>query len=156
MVDSKVIMRRLGILVLVIGLTTTLSAKDIFGNLMRDGVATFLDAAKLMYYSFKPSGQKERKKKPAEPDEVRAYLKSKGLELAVYNKPIKKEKLAKSLVKRFKLSTGIFTNIFGFDTLYYSDAQKLGIFQRDELGDDILTIGELIKAFIKAEQISLR
>lgn len=148
-------MRRLGILVLVIGLTTTLSSEGIFGNLVQDGVATFLDAAKLMYYSFKPSGQKERKKKPAEP-EVRAYLKSKGLELAVSNKPIKKEKLAKSLVKRFKLSTGIFTKIFGWDSLYYSDAQKLGLFQRNEIGDDILTTGELIKAFIKAEQISLR
>ncbi len=152
-------------LVLVLGLTffgSEVQARDIISGLMKDSVATFFDAATLIYYSFrsnnkKPAAQKQQPAPPAEkaqPEQIKKYLRAKGLNLSFDSRPISRQSFAKTLIKRFKLDTSLSTDLLGWDSLYFSDAQSLGIFNQGEKGTGILSTRSMLKAFFKAKKAS--
>ncbi|MDH5718209.1 MAG: hypothetical protein OEZ22_11320 [Spirochaetia bacterium] len=147
-----------------------LIAKDVFTDLMKESVATFWDAAKLIYHSFNPieyiknrEFEKERENNLSENqknnlsvDEVKKYLLEQGFEIPTDNQPITRKQFAKTLLTRFELPTSLFTDIFGTDNMYFSDAIKLGIFSSNLNGNESITTRELLQSFIRAENISIK
>ncbi|MCS6983956.1 MAG: hypothetical protein NZM25_02360 [Leptospiraceae bacterium] len=133
---------------------TPILGKDIFTRLMGDSVATASDAAELLYYSIKAifTGQ-ETDIDPQERQEMERLLKERGLMDEIGNKPLRRGTLARALMEHFQLTKSFLTRLLGFESLYYQDAVKLGLFD-DNLGADAnLTTRELLRAYLKAESL---
>lgn len=122
---------------------------------MGDSVATVSDAAELMYYSalslFK--NQKENNPNYTEQREMELWLKERGIQIEAKNQPIRRGTLARALIERFQLAKSFFTQIFGFESLYYKDAVRLGLFSEDLPSEATLTTRELLQAYLKAESL---
>lgn len=146
-------------LVLFLGILSSVHSRDLVSEFMKGKVATFMDAASLLYYSFqsvtnkKDNTKKENKKSP---EEIKKFLKHKGIDVSLDSRPITRKEFAKTLIKRFNLETSYVTDIFGGLDNYFEDAVDLGIFERNHRGNENLTTKELFSAYMKAEKISRR
>ena len=141
-------------------------AKDLLSGFFKNTVATFEDAAELLYNSLNTTRLAENKKKQAEFKKriaVSKHQEEKALKsLHKYLKenkinssqPILKEDFAKLLFKRFeKLPVSFLTKTLQFSVLYFKDAQTLHIFKKAEAPTETLTIKEMVNAFLKADQL---
>ncbi|MDH5719799.1 MAG: hypothetical protein OEZ13_04165 [Spirochaetia bacterium] len=150
---------------LTLAFTTQVSAKDFLSDLMKEGVATFLDTAKLIYYSFNPvdyvnnsdsNKDNEENSNNQEPneDDLKKFLEEKGIPLPTDEQPITRKQTAKTMMIRFDLPISLLTRIFGTENMYFSDATKLGLFSSGVYGDENMTTRELLSIFLRAEKIS--
>jgi len=154
-------------------LGSTVHSKDIIAELMQGTVATVADAARLLYYSFNPftnnasNGKKNIKNREklnsqvqkllssnVSQQELSRFLKKRGIEIVVSNQAITRAQFAKTIMRRFELDKSFMTSVLGWESLYYSDAQQLGIFPSNRDGAENISTKSLLKAFLVAEMLS--
>lgn len=144
-------------LVLFFGMFSSVYPRDIVSEFMKGKVATFMDAASLLYYSFQSvASQKKDKENKKSPEEIRKFLKEKGIQVSLDSRPITRKEFAKTLIERFNLETSYLTDIFGGLDNYFQDAVNLGIFEKNDRGNENLTTKELLSAYLRAEKLSRR
>ncbi|GEM_PF-2784070 len=152
-------------LVISLAVIPSIHADDIVSEFMKGKVATFMDAASLLYYSFQGATSKDKKNQknnPREdarkhsPEEIKRFLQNKGVAVSLDSRPITRKEFAKTLIDRFNLKTSYLTDIFGGLDSYFEDAVDLGIFSEADSGNENLTTRELLSAYLKAEKMSKR
>ncbi|MCB1200318.1 MAG: hypothetical protein KDK41_06705 [Leptospiraceae bacterium] len=160
-------MRRLtaGFIMIAVAGTGPVFGKDIFSELMRDSVATFSDAGRLLYYSVVSVARgKDDKKEQAKaeqneevtPNKIEDVLGQKGIQISLQNQPIKRKEFAKSVMQVFSLETSFLTSLIGSSDLYFSDAVKLGLFSKNTSGEENLSTRELLQIYMKAESLGAK
>lgn len=154
------------VLLLFIG-SNNLYSEDLIKELMKDSIATFHDAGRLLYYSVvsithadtskKPVKKLKKKKKvdleKISPEEMKNELKKRGIEIPLDNVPIKRKEFARTVVKAFYLSKSFLTSLIGTDDMYFQDAVSLGLFPRESSGDENLGTREMLSVYLKADSL---
>ena len=149
-------------------LSIQVMAKDLVPNFFENTIATFTDATEMLYRSFNvvEMSKKHRINKKlreksktqnlrASPEEVRSFLRKKGITASLLSQPIVKEDFAKLLFQRFtNLPQGFLTKSLQFKRLYFNDAQNLQIFSHSESAEETLTLKDMFGSFLKASKIS--
>ncbi len=132
---------------------------DFFQKMFGNTIATFTDVAKMIYYSFHPremmNNKREQenhlKRKNRLPlQEIRSYLKSQGIDIPLNSRPIARQEFATILFQRFKFKKSFLTRMLKTDYFYFRDAKDIGIFDKNDSGNDTLTTKEMLKAYFKA------
>ncbi len=155
-------------LVLVTILSFNLGAKEFFSGLFENSIATFTDAAKMLYHSFNIAEmsknykrqnfyrQKSSKKKEnVSLQEIYQFLQEKGIDASLLSQPMAKKNFARLLFQRFKkLPKSFLTQNLEFEILYFRDAQNLGIFGGTELPKGTLTVKDMLNSFLKASHLA--
>ncbi len=151
-------------------LSFQIMTKDLVPSLFENTVATFTDAAEMLYRSFnivemskkRRISDKLREKSAKEnldisPAEIRSFLKRKGISALLLSQPMLKKDFAKLLFQRFtNLPRGFLTRSLQFKKLYFNDAQGLKIFSRSDFAEETLTLKDMFGSFLKASKISDR
>lgn len=131
-------------------------AGNIVSELMKDSVATFSDATRLMYYSFFPpkSMRGQAQDKQVDLEEAKRFLESQGIQLDTKASPIKRERFAKTLIERFKLEKSMLTSLTSAERLYFQDAIRHGIFSNESRPEETLSTREMLSAYKRASALS--
>ena len=144
-----------------------LHAKDIFSNLFENSIATFGDAAEMLYRSFNVVEMSKNRKRramlekraaeqehSANSEEMLAFLKAKGIQVSLLGQPMAKKDFAKLLFQRFpSLPRSFLTKSLGFGSLYFQDAKELKIFSQSEAAEETLTAKHMLSSFLKASRL---
>ena len=144
-----------------------LHAKDIFSNLFENSIATFGDAAEMLYRSFNVVEMSKNRKRQAmlekraaeqetsaNSEEMLAFLKAKGIQVSLLGQPMAKKDFAKLLFQRFpSLPKSFLTKSLGFGSLYFQDAKELKIFSKSEAAEETLTAKNMLSSFLKASRL---